>query len=60
MEDHLTDRIAAIRGKARTDSPCPKCDGRGVIARYVYVDGGRCYDCRGTGVDPSRLVASRP
>ena len=59
MEDNLTTRIQALRDKARAAAPCPRCDGRGVIAEYVFVNGGKCYDCQGTGVSDKRLIASR-
>lgn len=31
------------------DDCCPKCDGRGYIACYSYVEGGRCFLCGGSG-----------
>jgi len=58
VEDHLTERIAALRAKQAAAGTCAKCDGTGTIAEYVYVNGGRCYDCRGTGVGDGGLVAS--
>lgn len=30
-------------------TPCPKCDGRGVIPQYNHIDDGTCYTCKGRG-----------
>jgi len=50
-------RIAAVRQKQKQAASCSKCDGTGIIPDFAYVNGGRCYDCRGTGIGPSGLVA---
>lgn len=31
------------------DHTCQKCNGKGYIQYYMYVDGGICFDCNGTG-----------
>lgn len=33
-----------------SDCTCGRCGGRGFIDGYRYVDGGRCYECWGSGV----------
>ena len=31
------------------DNVCPKCGGTGYIEYFQYVEGGRCFECQGTG-----------
>lgn len=37
-------------------STCRRCSGVGVLAKYSHVEGGTCFDCKGSGV---RAWASR-
>jgi DnaJ-class molecular chaperone len=57
MEDHLMTRIAALREKQKQAATCARCDGTGTVVEFVYVNGGRCYECRGTGIGSDGLVA---
>ena len=43
--------IRTDRNKTRyfSDSTCPRCGGRGIIDAYAYIDGGKCYECGGSG-----------
>lgn len=41
----------------RAAASCARCNGDGVVLEYAYVNGGRCYECRGTGIGSSGLVA---
>ena len=35
--------------------PCPKCCGTGNISHFRHVEGGRCFDCGGSGVVEEKL-----
>jgi|GEM_PF-3079553 len=38
---------------ARTTSdPCGRCGGSGYLPQYRHVEGGVCFRCRGSGIDP--------
>lgn len=28
---------------------CPRCGGTGVLEKFKHVEGGRCFDCEGSG-----------
>lgn len=38
------------------DHRCPKCGGTGHIYGYEHVEGGRCFDCNGTGFGETKVV----
>lgn len=42
----------ALEREARRLRPCPRCSGRGHFDAYAHIDGGRCFRCGGTGIDP--------
>ena len=37
---------------------CTKCDGKGKIARFSHFNGGKCYNCNGTGKVEGEAVNS--
>jgi hypothetical protein len=39
--------------------PCSRCGGSGWIRRYTHVQGGVCFRCRGSGVDPEATKTKR-
>ncbi len=32
-----------------SDNTCSKCRGSGKLPKFAHVDGGKCYQCNGTG-----------
>jgi hypothetical protein len=33
----------------KTQTPCIKCSGTGIVTRFLDYEGGTCFDCNGTG-----------
>ena len=34
---------------------CIRCGGTGILMQYIKVDGGKCFRCNGSGVDPREI-----
>jgi hypothetical protein len=46
----VDDAIGLARSAGSRSKCCPKCDGWGYLAWFGEHDGGRCYECNGSGV----------
>jgi uncharacterized phage protein len=46
-ETNLDGKSAAA--EALASGACPRCAGTGYVPQYAHIDGGRCYECGGTG-----------
>jgi hypothetical protein len=44
----------AVQRRAADEArkPCKRCGGQGSIEGFSYMDGGRCWRCMGSGVEP--------
>jgi len=54
----------SLGDKTMFKQDCKRCGGKGIIAHYNHVIGGRCFSCRGAGyetvkTDPKILKARR-
>lgn len=48
LQPMLADQVLERDGK----KPCSRCFGQGRLAAYWYVDGGVCFRCGGSGIEP--------
>lgn len=53
----ITEQFKNGNIRAVVEQPCPRCGGNRILPQVAHVDGGRCYQCNGTGTHTiSRVV----